>query len=166
MFLTLRIVHIVMGVFWAGTMFFIVSYLMPSMVAAGPGAGPVSAELAKRKLFQRLPIIAVLTIVTGYWMYGLRMQGLSGPPPRELMVLGVGGIAGLLALIIGFVFVRPNQERSMTLGQEAGSLPAGAEKDAKMAQIAIHRGKAVMGGRIVATLILVTVVTMAIARHV
>jgi uncharacterized membrane protein len=166
MFLILRIVHIVTGVFWAGTVFFLVSYLMPSMAAAGPGAGPVQGELMKRKLFQRLPIIAMLAIISGFWMYYLRMQGTSGKPPRELMVLGVGGIAAVVAIIIGFTTVRPAQDRIAAMSPEANGMPAGPAKDAKLAEIAGLRKKLTMMSRIVASLLGVTVVAMAIARYV
>jgi uncharacterized membrane protein len=166
MFLTLRIIHIVTGVFWAGTVFFLVSYLMPAMAAAGPGAGPVQGELMKRKLFQRLPIIALLAIISGFWLYYLRMQGISGKPPRELMVLGVGGIAAVIAIVIGFTTVRPAQDKVAALSQEAMAMPAGAEKDAKLATVAALRRKLMMMSRIVASLLGITVIAMAIARYV
>lgn len=166
MFLTLRIIHIVMGVFWAGTMFFMVSYLMPSLVSAGSGAGPVAAELARRKLFQRLPVIAVFTVVSGFWMYYLRMQGSEGwAPTMEARTLGLGGVTGFIALVYGLVSMRPNQEQSIRLGQEAAAMPAGVERDALMARATMHRNKSVMGSRVVAALLGITVITMAIARY-
>lgn len=165
MFLTLRIIHVITGVFWAGTVFFLVSYLMPAMAAAGPGAGPVQGELMKRKLFQRLPIIALLAIISGLWLYMLRMQGLTRPT-RELEVLGAGGIAAIIAIVIGFTTVRPAQDKLAALMPEVMAMPAGAEKDAKMATIAALRGKLMTMARIVASLLGITVITMAIARYV
>jgi len=167
MFLALRIIHIMTGVFWAGTVFFMISYLLPSFAAAGPGAGPVQEELMKRKLFQRLPIVAMLAIISGFWMYYLRMQGSSGmPPTRELKVLGAGGLAAVIAILIGFIVVRPAQDKIGAVAQAANALPPGPEKDAKMAEAAALRAKVMMSGRIVATLLGVTVISMAIARYV
>jgi hypothetical protein len=166
-FLTLRLIHILTGVFWAGTVFFMVSFLIPSMTAAGPGARPVQAEFAKRNLFVKLPIIGLLTILSGFTMYYLRMQGSSSfAPTNEARVLGVGGVAALVALIFGATFVRPNQARAMELGMKAGPLPPGAEKDALMAQVAALGGKVAMGARVVATLLGIAVITMAVARYV
>ena len=56
MFFILRILHIVTGVFWAGTVFFIVSFLLPAMGKIGPAAGPLGAEFQKRKVFVKLPM--------------------------------------------------------------------------------------------------------------
>ncbi len=167
MFLTLRIIHVVTGVFWAGTIFFLVSFLIPSMTSAGAGARPVQAEFARRKLFQKLPVIALLAIISGFWMYYLRMQGTSGgPPTRELKMLGAGGIAALVAFIYGAAVARPNQEKAQALAAKLPGMPDGPEKDATMAQIAVHGGKVAMAARIVATLLGITVVAMASARYV
>ena len=37
----LRIAHIVTGAFWVGTVIFLAAFLLPSLRAAGPAAGPV-----------------------------------------------------------------------------------------------------------------------------
>lgn len=167
MFLTLRIIHIVTGVFWAGTVFFMVSFLLPAMGAAGPAAGAVQGEFAKRGLFQKLPAIGLLAILSGFWMYFLRMQGSSSfAPTNEAKVLGLGGVAALVALIFGFVFVRPRQNRVMAIAAQLPSMAAGAEKDALMAEMGQLRAKVGMSARIVATLLGVTVISMAIARYV
>lgn len=165
MFLILRILHIVTGVFWAGTVFFIVSFLLPAMGKIGPAAGPLGAEFQERKVFVKLPIIGLVAIITGFWMYSLRMSGGGWGATREAMTLGGGGVAALLALIVGATMARPNQDKVMSLGKEAGGLAAGPEKDAKLALAAVHRAKATMATRIVATLLGITVIAMASARY-
>lgn len=166
MFLTLRILHVVTGVFWAGTVFFLVSFLLPAMGKIGPAAGPLGAEFQDRKVFVKLPIIGLIAIITGFWMYYLRMQGGGGwAATREAMTLGTGGIAALVALIVGAMVSRPNQDKAMSLGKEAGTMAAGPEKDAKMAMAGVHRATSVMAARIVATLLGITVVAMASARY-
>jgi len=166
LFLLFRIMHIVTGVFWAGSVFFMVSFLLPAFGQVGPGAGPVQAELARRKLFQKLPAIGIVTILSGFYMYYLRMRGTAGwAPTMEARVLGTGGLLAVVAIIIGATFARPNQDRVAALMAEAGPMPAGPEKDAKFAQAGIHRKKVVMAARIVATLLGVTVIAMASARY-
>ena len=166
MFLTLRILHIVTGVFWTGTVFFIVSFLLPAMGKIGPAAGPLGAEFQARKVFVKLPIIGLIAIVTGFWMYALRMQGSGGwAATREAMTLGGGGVSALLALIVGATMARPNQDKVMTIGKEAGGMAAGPEKDAKLALAGVHRAKATMATRVVATLLGITVIAMASARY-
>lgn len=167
MFLVLRIVHVVTGIFWAGTVFFLVSFLIPSMQAAGPGAGPVQAELARRKLFTKLPVVGLLTVLSGFWLYFLRMRGgATFAPTNEARVLGIGGVAALAALIYGVGVGRPNMIKADALAAEATALPAGAERDAKLAQAMGHRKRTASAARVAATLIGVTVVAMAVARYV
>jgi len=50
MILVLRFLHIVAGVFWVGGSLFATRFIMPSLKAAGPAAGPVLAELGKRRV--------------------------------------------------------------------------------------------------------------------
>ena len=59
----LRIVHIGFGVFWAGTIFFFVLLLEPSLRGAGPAAGPVMGGLIARGYLTILPAAAALTIL-------------------------------------------------------------------------------------------------------
>ena len=62
----LRLLHVGLGVFWAGTIFFIVLYLEPSVRAAGPAGGAVMQGLQERRLMTVLPVVALLTLVTGF----------------------------------------------------------------------------------------------------
>ena len=99
-------------------------------------------------------------------MYALRMQGSGGwAATREAMTLGGGGVSALLALIVGATMARPNQDKVMTIGKEAGGMAAGPEKDAKLALAGVHRAKATMATRVVATLLGITVIAMASARY-
>lgn len=166
MFVTLRILHIVTGVFWAGAVFFMISFLMPSFRAIGSDGAKMFGELRRRRMFTWVPIIATVSVVTGFWMYGIRMGGGGGwAASMEARILGIGAVAGLIALILGFAVMRPASLRADDLSREAGPMPAGAEKDAKMAEAMKLRVRAMMAGRTVATLLLVTVVAMATARY-
>ena len=167
MFILLRIIHILSGVFWAGSVFFLVSFLLPTLGAVGPAGGPVQAELNRRGLFQKLPIVALVAILSGFWMYYIRMQGLSiGNPPTELKVLGAGGASALIAFIVGVTMVKPRQDRAGAIMAAVATMGPGAEKDAKMAEVGKIRGQLGMFARVVASLVGITVITMAIARYV
>lgn len=167
MFTLLRLVHILTGVFWAGTVFFMVSFLLPAFAKLGPAAGPVQAEFANRGLFQKLPAIGLVTVLSGFWMYYIRLQGTANwAPTNEARALGLGGVAAAVALIYGFTYVRPRQNRVMAIAAQLPAMAAGAEKDALMAEAGVLRGKVAMSARLVATLLGVTVISMAIARYV
>ena len=61
--IVLRIFHIVTGVFWAGTIFFLLSFLMPTFRAVGPDGAKVFGELRRRGMFNKVPIVALVTIL-------------------------------------------------------------------------------------------------------
>jgi len=166
MFIALRIFHIVTGVFWAGSIFFLVSFLQPAFKDAGPDGAKVFGALRARRMFNWIPALAVITIISGLWMYMVRMGSGSGwAHTREAMSLGTGALAAILALAMGWFVMRAATLRAADLAQAAGPMAAGAEKDAKMAEVMALRKRATMSARAVATLLLVTVITMAIARY-
>ena len=50
MMIVLRLLHVGLGVFWAGSLLFIALFLEPSVRAALPESGKVMQQLAKRRL--------------------------------------------------------------------------------------------------------------------
>lgn len=166
MLIALRIVHIVTGVFWAGAIFFIVSFLLPTFKTVGPDAGKVFAELRRRGMFNWLPTIALLTVLSGLWLYMIRMQGsTSWAAGREGSTLGLGAAAAIVAFLIGTFVMRPSTLKAADLAGRATGMPAGAEKEAMMAMVQRLRARSGMAARAAAGLLLVTVVAMAIARY-
>jgi uncharacterized membrane protein len=166
MFLALRIVHILTGVFWAGSVFFLVSFLQPAFRDVGPDGAKVFGALRARRMFTWTPVMALFAILSGLWMYMVRMGGGSGwAATREAMALGAGAVAALLGFFVGVFMMRGPTLRAADLAAQAGPMPAGAEKDRIMAEVAGLRARATMGGRTVATLLFVTVIAMAVARY-
>jgi uncharacterized membrane protein len=78
MFLALRIVHIITGVFWAGSVFFLISFLQPALRDVGPDGAKVFGALRARRMFTWTPVMALFTILSGFWLYMVRMGGASG----------------------------------------------------------------------------------------
>ena len=75
--LVLRLVHIVGGMIWVGTGVFNSFFLMPTLAQAGPAAGQVIAGLQKRRLFTFLPVVALLTILSGVRLMQITSAGFS-----------------------------------------------------------------------------------------
>lgn len=166
MFLTLRVLHIVTGVFWAGSVFYLISFLAPAFREVGPDGAKVFASLRRRRMFTWVPVIAGVTVVSGLLLYGFRMGGgIDWARSREAMWLGLGAITGLSALVLGILGMRGPTLAADDISREAGPMPAGAERDAKMAKAQKLRGRALMAGRATATLLLITVIAMSIARY-
>jgi hypothetical protein len=164
----LRVVHVLCGVFWAGALMFVVTFLEPSIRASGPEGAKVMRALIQRKYLNVIPILATLTVLSGVWLMWIVSNGFKGiwfaSGPGATFTLG--SVAGFVALMIGVHVLRPTVLRVVPLAQAAAEAPAGADKDAKLAQVQALRTRAISSGRWVAALLAVAVIAMAIARYV
>ena len=167
MMVVLRIIHIGSGVFWAGALLFLVFYLAPAVGRAGPGGGRVMQELQKGKLMQVMPVVALLTILSGAWMMWTLSDGLH---PRFFrsgygISLSVGAAASILAFILGAVVMRPAQQRMGELGPRMAAA-TDAERPGLGAELTRLQARAARTSKAVAWLLIVAVVTMAAARYI
>jgi len=166
--LLLRFIHIVGGVFWAGTMIFAAVFLEPSVREAGPDGAKVMQGLMRRRYLTIMPIVAVLTILAGV---GLLEQVSGGFHPEWMgtptgITLSLGAAVAIVAFLIGMFFVRPAALRLTTLVPQAMQTPEGPSRAALMAEVQGLRTRLRRGGRVVAALLGVTTIAMAVARYV
>jgi uncharacterized membrane protein len=166
MMLAARALHILLGVFWAGTLIFNAIFLLPAIRDAGPEGGKVAAGLMQRRFLDVMPWVALLTVVTGfylYWRLGAGSPAFFGSRPG--MVYGMGGVLSVLALVIGVGVVRPAMLRAASLTRAAVAA-APPERDAALAMAQGLRARAAAAGRWVAWLLAGAVLTMAVGRYV
>ena len=168
MMLTLRLIHIVLGVFWGGAAFVTAGFLLPSAKAAGPGAGPMMREIvAVRRLPIVIMIAAILTVLSGLGMYWHDNSISNGAVARSRqgMTLGVGAALAIIAVIIGMIFVAPTGNKLTQLTASIGA--AGGPPSAEQAkQLAALQRRMMLGTRAASGLVGITIITMAIARYV
>jgi len=162
----LRVVHIGLGVFWAGAVFFTAFFLAPALADAGPDGAKVAAGLMRRRLFETLPIVAILTILSGLWLYWRASVGFQPAYMRSSvgMTYGIGAASAIIALALGFAIVRPAMAKAMQLTQSAASA-APAERDAQLAAAQAARVRGAKATQVVTILIGIAVVAMAIGRY-
>src|SRR5437762_1731287 len=72
--LVLRFAHVFFGALWVGMMAFQTFFLMPALAEVGPDSGKLMAALMRRRIPVILPIVALITLVSGFWLF----QRLSG----------------------------------------------------------------------------------------
>jgi len=164
--LTLRITHILFGVFWAGAILMMAFFIGPAIKHAGPDGAKVMAGLIKRRFLNIVPAAALLTILSGFWLYWHDSAGFDKAwmGSRMAMALGTGGILALVAFAIGVGVMRPSTMKAIALSQSAAQLPE-TERGAVMTEIQRLRGRAAGAGMAVAVLMIVIVLTMAVARY-
>ncbi len=165
--ITMRLVHITLGVFWAGTMVFVALFLEPSVRAAGPDGAKVMQGLVRRHYLNIMPAVAILTILSGLVMF----WRLSAGHPLEWMhstygmALTTGGVAAILAAVLGIFVMRASVIRAGKLMAQAQQA-SDAEREVTMATVQTLRLRARTAGRWVAGLLIVAVVTMAVGRYI
>ena len=121
-FLEVRALHILVAAAWFGAATFLTLYLMPAVRQLGPQAGPVMAALAARRFHVFMASTAMLTVLSGGWMYWLLTGGLQPQAlgTHEGLVYGLGGLAGLLAAVIGGAIVGPASKQLAALAAAGG----------------------------------------------
>ena len=165
MLLLVRLLHVGLGVFWAGALIFNALFLLPAIRDAGPDGAKVAAGLMRRRFLDVLPAVAILTVLSGFWLYWRVSAGFSEGYMRSRtgMAYGLGGVAALLALVLGLAIVRRSMLRAASISQAA--LASGQERDAQLATAQALRARAAAAGRIVAGLLALTAATMAVGRY-
>lgn len=165
--LVLRFVHIVGGVFWVGAVFLMVGFIFPTVRATGPQGGRFMQELMqRRRLSVYMNAAAGLTMLSGFILYGRLIAATDGAwaGTRTGMALGIGGLATVIAAIIGGSIIGRGGQRLGKLGEaiQASGGPPSPEQAAEMSRLQARMGGAM---RVVAGLLLVAVTSMAIARY-
>lgn len=163
--LLLRLVHVVGGVFWVGSVMFTSFFLMPTLMKAGPSvAGPVSAGLQARRMMTWMPLVALLVILSGLRL----MMIVSGGDThwfvhRSGHVYTVSGVLAILAFIIGFTVSRPAMTRAGKLAQSAAS----DETSRHLIQDELKRlqRRGYLGTMVVTWLVILAAIGMSVARY-
>jgi len=164
--LFLRLVHILAGIFWVGAIFLIAGFLLPTARATGREGGRFMQYLMlQRRLPVFLGVAAVLTVLSGFTMYGRLVSATHGAwagTPAGI-AYGTGGLAAVLGAVLGMLVSGPAARRMAAIGQRAGKDgPPSAEQQAEIERL---QGRIVLGSRLVAGFLAFASGAMAVARY-
>ena len=159
----LRIIHIIAGSFWFGASVVFAFFVEPTAKALGPQAAPFMAHVAgKLKLPIVIAVTSIVNIIAGLLLYWRASGGLESEWVKSAQgtAFTIGGLAAMVAWVIGFTVSRPTIDKMNAVGQRlaAGDATAGPE----MAVLA-HRMR--LAGRIGVALLVVATGAMAGARY-
>ena len=165
--LLLRLIHILAGVFWAGAMFMMAGFLLPTVSDTGEAGGRFIQHLVQRR---RLPIflgIAMgLTVLSGLAMYARLTAATHGAwaGSRPGMAYGVGGLAAILGAAVGAIIGSSAGRRLAAIGQSASQAgkPPSVEQQAEIQRL---QGRMRFAARTAAGLLAIAVAAMAVARY-
>ena len=165
--LVLRLVHILGGIFWVGSLMFTSFFLQPTLAASPAVAGQVMAGLQKRRLFIVLPIVALLTILSGVRLLWIVSVGFSdaylATPTGRTISVGAG--AAIIAFLLSLFVVRPGFLKVGRLGQTLAAATDQAAKQSISGEMQRLGRRVTIANGIVAVLLLSAAASMAIARY-
>jgi uncharacterized membrane protein len=165
--LLLRLVHVLSGLVWVGAMVFMSVFLMPAMQQAGPAGGAVMNALQQRRLMTFMPVVAMLTLLSGLRLYWIMSDGFSAAYVESSAgaTFGVAGLLSIAAFVLGLVVLRPAMARAGALAQQLPTAPE-AERPALQAEIQRLRARGRPVGLAAAVLLVLAAAGMAVARYV
>lgn len=162
----LRLIHIVLGVLWVGSVFAMTIVLAPAMQQLGLPLDPVVKALTHRKFSQMMMAFGGLNVLAGISMFYLLSHGHEATffASHFGQALSFGGLCAILALVIGGSVQRPAMDKVQKIRVELGANPPKGD-DPRVAQIAVLQQRIVNAGKLVFALLLLAVCAMATARY-
>ena len=165
--LILRLVHILGGIFWVGSMMYTTFFLIPAIGSSPAVAGQVMAGLQKRRLFTILPIVALLTIASGVRLLSIASAGFSGAyfGTSTGRTFAASALAATVAFLLSLLVSRPGFVR---VGRLSASLAAATDEGARhriAAEMQQLSRRVAIANAIVVALLLFSAAGMATARY-
>ena len=161
--ITLRIIHILAGVFWVGGTLMMTFFIGPTIGAtAEAGQKFVGHLMNNMKFSNRIATAAGLSILAGTALFWIDSNGFTSP----WMSSGAGrgfGIGAAFA-VVGFVF-GIFIGRTTTAMAQLGAQFQGKPSPEQMAQIQALRKKQATYSTIAATSLIISVIFMSVARY-
>jgi uncharacterized membrane protein len=163
--LVLRLIHVVGGIIWVGSTFFSFYFLLPAVKEAGPTGGQIMVSLQKRHMFTILPVVAILTMLSGIRLLqivsgGFNPNYFATPMGRTYTISALFAIAGF---VIGVAVARPGAAKIAKLQQSTASDKI--SKEMIQAEVQRMQARVAMAGKLVLLLLVLAAVGMSIARY-
>jgi uncharacterized membrane protein len=165
--LTLRIIHILGGIVWVGSLTFISLFLIPALRSSPAVAGQVMAALEKRRLFNVLPIVALFTIASGLRLLAIDSVGFSGSyfSTSTGRTFGAGALVAIIAFLITLLISRPGFLRAGRLSASLATTTDEGARQRTMAEMQRLNRRVTIANAVVVVLLLLTAAGMATARY-
>jgi hypothetical protein len=166
--IVLRLIHVILGALWLGTVFFTTVYLVPAVGDAGPAGGKVMEAMQKRGIMTVMPMVAIGTLLTGVALYWIVSDGFNPQYVHSRMgaTFATGGVLAIVAWLLGIFVMRPAMLRSGSLGQKLASTTSETERATLASELARLRARGSLAGKTVVMLVMLAASAMAVARYI
>jgi hypothetical protein len=167
LFLSLRAAHVLLAAVWVGATVFTSILLMPVIEGSGPIGGQLMQNLEKKGMTAFFAAMGGTTVLTGIYLYW-RFTGGFDPTVSSShagMAFGIGGVAGILAVIIGGSVIGRSSRKVLALMEQLPKAPE-AQKRALMQEADVLRGRMKTFGMLVLLLQLIALLTMSVGHYI
>ena len=166
--LVLRLIHILSGIMWVGSGIYTSFFLVPALSGSPAVMGQVIAGLQRRRFFLVLPIVAVLTMLSGLRLLWIDSAGFAGSyfatgPGRTF---AISGVAAVIAAVLSFGVAQPAMLRTGTIAASLATSPDAGERDRLTPQLDRLRRRGMIAATLAVGFGLLAASGMAIARYV
>ena len=161
----LRLIHIVMGSLWFGSVAYTASFTMPSLAKSGPAGAVVMDQLVRvLKLPRAMMTYMALTILSGLGLMGMVSGGPDWFRSRFGMGISTGAALAIVASLVGVTVNMPTGRKVGALAMQIQASGAGptAEQAAEMARLQARMSAAT---RATAVLLGLAAAAMGTARY-
>ncbi|HEY7036488.1 MAG TPA: hypothetical protein VH482_34490 [Thermomicrobiales bacterium] len=162
-----RLVHVLFGVFWAGTAIFLAAFMEPTVHSLGPDGGRfMQILMQRRRLPIYLTIASVLAIASGailYWRDSGHLHWAwvkTGPG----LAFTLGGILAVVDALIGPLVSAPTANRLGVVAQRVQAA-GGPPNPADVAELIALQARLRSASRVGAVLLAAAAAAMAVRRY-
>jgi uncharacterized membrane protein len=162
MFAALRFLHIIAGIIWGGGAILMNLVIGPAIGATGDAGRQFAGHLMGKTAFSKVMLGSGLTtVLAGTYLYGVNSNWFSSGwmMSGQGIGFGVGAVAGIAALVFGFMIGNVNGALA-ALGAQIQGKPT----DAQMAAMGALRKRQVFVTTANTIFILLSIALMASAR--
>ena len=165
--ITLRIIHIVCAIFWAGGVMYLALFIAPAVRALGPDGGKFMQQLSKTNNMPLLMTLAATFTVLGGILLIERLSGgftagWFGTPHG--IVISTGATFAIIAYLIGLLVNRPTVAKIASIGQAAAA-KGGPPSPEQLQELQRLRTKLFSAINYTAVFVLLAAIAMSIARY-
>ena len=166
--LSMRAVHVVLGSFWVGTVLFAMLYLDPAVREAGADGGRVMGILLRRGYLRTILLVGAVVVLSGVYLLWTLSGGFSAGfmGSASGILISTGGLAGILALLVGAHVSLPTARKLGELGRQLAESGGGAPAQGDLDEMARLQRKLTRALRTAGILLLVAILSMALGPHV
>jgi uncharacterized membrane protein len=167
-FLILRFIHVVGAIIWVGGATFVAFFLIPAVAANRQLMPQVMGALQRRRVFEIIPAVGLLTILAGVRLLWIDSAGFAESYLETGVgrAFSVGGSAGILAWLLQVFVARPTGVRLGTVAARLAESPAENERVHLGAEAARLRRRNMIGTLGAVLFGLFAATAMSVARYV